>query len=242
MGKVEFSLPNHIAIIPDGNRRWAKENGLKPWEGHKEGADRIEELVREALNLGVKYLTFWGSSVDNLTKRSFQEKKALLGIYEEYFQKLIDSKEVYESEAKIIILGDWKNQFPQKLKDILEDGIEKTKNHSRHVLCFLLAYNGDEDMLLAFKKLVQKAQETKEKIKVTKELITENLMTAQLPEVDFLIRTGVDGDPHNSAGFLMWQTQNTQYEFSSAKFPTYTKEKFTEALKKNSLRLRRRGK
>ncbi len=241
MEKVEFSLPNHIAIIPDGNRRWAKENGLSPWEGHREGADRIEEIVRKALDLGVNYITFWGSSVDNLTKRSLQEKTALLGIYEEYFQKLIDSREVYEYQARIVILGDWKNQFPRKLRNILENGIERTKKHSKHVLCFLLAYNGDEDMLYAFNKIVKKAQEAKEKVKVTKEMIKENLMTAELPEVDFLIRTGVDGDPHNSAGFMMWQTQNAQYEFSSAKFPAFTKEIFTEALKKYSLRLRRLG-
>ncbi len=242
MQKSEFSLPNHIAIIPDGNRRWAKERDLEPWEGHREGANRIEEIVREALDLGIKYLTFWGSSVDNLTKRSLQEKKALLSIYEEYFQKLIDSKEVYESQAKIIIIGDWRNQFPKKLRNILENGIEKTKNHSKHVLCFLLAYNGDDDMLHAFNKIIDKAHEAKDKIKVTKDLIKQNLMTAELPAVDFLVRTGVEDDPHNSAGFLMWQTQNAQYEFSKEKFPAFTNEEFIKVLKKYSLRVRRLGK
>ena len=241
MEKIDITLPEHIAIIPDGNRRWARMNNLSQWKGHKEGADRIEEIVREALNLGVKYLTFWGSSADNLAKRPFQEKKALLEIYEEYFQKLINSKEIYESQAKIIILGDWRNQFPGKLKDILEEGVEKTKNHSKHVLCFLLAYNGDDDMLHAVKTLVGKAQKATKKIVVTKEMIKDNLMTAQLPNVDFVIRTGVQDDPHNSAGFLMWQTQNTQYDFSSVMFPQFTKEVFKESLQKFSSRVRRLG-
>lgn len=242
MEKVEFNLPNHIAIIPDGNRRWARENGLNPWEGHRKGADRIEEIVREALNLGIKYLTFWGSSADNLVKRPLQEKTALLAIYEEYFRKLIDSDEVYESQAKIVILGDWRNQFPGKLKKVLEEGIERTKNHSKHVLCFLLAYNGDDDMLAAFRGIVKKAQQTKEKIEITKEIIKENLTTAELPQVDLLIRTGVENDPHNSTGFLMWQTQNVQYEFSAKMFPEFSKEVFRDILKSYSLRMRRLGK
>jgi len=241
MRKVELNLPNHVAIIPDGNRRWARKNGLDPWEGHKEGADRIEEIIREALRIGVKCFTFWGSSVDNLTKRPLQEKKALLSIYEEYFDKLINSQEVYDSEAKIVVLGDWRNQFPRRLKNILEEGIERTKNHSRHVLCFLLAYNGDEDMLIAVQRIAKKAQEMKQYFDITKETIKENLVTSQLPEVDLLIRTGVDDDPHNSAGFLMWQTMNSQYEFSTDMFPAFTKEAFNDALKSYSMRFRRMG-
>lgn len=241
MEKVELNLPNHIAIIPDGNRRWAREHDLNSWEGHKVGADRIEEIVREALDLGVKYITFWGSSVDNLTKRPLQEKKALLSIYEDYFKRLINSDEIYESEAKILILGDWKNQFPKKLKSILEDGIERTKNHSKHVLCFLLAYNGDDDMLKAVQNIAKKVQKIEKFIEVKKETIKENLMTAELPNVDLLIRTGVDNDPHNSVGFLMWQTQNSQYEFSSLMFPKFTKEEFRNILQNYSLRTRRLG-
>ena len=85
----EKKIPGHIAIIPDGNRRWAAAHGLKPWEGHEAGARMMEKLVRKAFDLGIKQLSFWGSSLENLKKRPFEEKKALLRIYEEYFQRLM---------------------------------------------------------------------------------------------------------------------------------------------------------
>ena len=86
MSKEIANLPNHVAIIPDGNRRWAKARGRKPWDGHEEGAKNTENLVRFALENGINCITFWGSSIDNLTKRPLQEKRALLEIYERYFK------------------------------------------------------------------------------------------------------------------------------------------------------------
>lgn len=98
---MENILPNHIAIIPDGNRRWAKENNLEPWDGHEEGARKIEELTRSALDIGIKNMSFWGSSLGNLEKRPMREKKALLDIYERYFKKLIDSDDIQIGRAHV---------------------------------------------------------------------------------------------------------------------------------------------
>ena len=94
------NLPQHIAIIPDGNRRWAKAKGLEPWDGHEEGAKNTEKLVRFASEKGIKCITFWGSSIDNLTKRPLREKRALLDIYERYFKKLIGGKEIHENDIE----------------------------------------------------------------------------------------------------------------------------------------------
>jgi undecaprenyl diphosphate synthase len=237
------NLPNHIAIIPDGNRRWARGKNMKPWKGHSAGADRIEEITRRALEMKVKWLTFWGSSADNLKKRSLQEKRELLKIYEEYFERLMNSKEIIENKVKINIIGDWRKQFPANLRRILEKGIEKTKNNSGCFLNFLLAYNGDEDMLECVQKI---AKEVEEKIisakEVGKETIRENLMSACLPDVDLLIRTGAQGDPHNSAGFLMWQTQNSQLHFSSKLFPDFDADEFEKLTKDFTKREVRLGK
>ena len=124
------NFPKHIAVIPDGNRRWARRQNLKPWEGHYEGAQRFEELVDIAFELGVESLTFWGSSVDNLTKRPLKEKIALLDIYEKYFQKLINDKRIFTDNIRINVLGKWQEQFPAKLVKLLKSGIEKTKKHA----------------------------------------------------------------------------------------------------------------
>lgn len=237
------TIPNHIAIIPDGNRRWARQRALKPWEGHHKGAERIEEIVKEALSLKVKYFTFWGSSEDNLRKRPLSEKKALLNIYEEYFERLVNSKEIFEKKARINVLGRWREQFPKKLVGILSEGIEKTKNHSDYVLTFLLAYNGDDDVLFATQKIVDNAiASSKNNFRVTAEDFKESLLTSSLPNVDLLIRTGVNNDPHNSAGFLMWQTMNSQYYFSDLMFPDFNAKSFRAAIDDFTKRGRRFGK
>lgn len=235
---IKMNLPNHVAIIPDGNRRWAKERELAPWEGHTAGAERIEELVRKALAMKIKNISFWGSSMDNLKKRPLLEKRALLGIYEKYFKKLMDSDEIHQNEARINIIGRWREQFPESLKKILEEGMEKTKNYSKYNLNFFLAYSGDDEMVEAIKKISLKIGKNIQD--VTGELIKENLMTKNLPEVDFLIRTG--GEPHLSAGFLMWDIANAQFYFSEKLFPNFTAKDFEKAIFDFSQRGRRLGK
>jgi undecaprenyl diphosphate synthase len=234
----EANLPNHIAIIPDGNRRWAKGKNLKPWEGHSAGADRIEELVRKALEMKIKNISFWGSSMDNLKKRPLMEKKALLDIYEKYFKRLVDSREVHENQAKINIIGRWREQLPESLKKILEDGMRRTKDYKNYNLNFLLAYNGDDEMLEAIKKI---SLEFKDNIQnITFDSVKKNLMTRDLPAVDFLIRTG--GEPHLSAGFMMWDIANAQLYFSEKLFPDFSKKDLEIALDDFLQRGRRLGK
>ena len=92
-------LPRHLVIIPDGNRRWATERGLEPWEGHEEGAKNTEKLIREAHRLGVREISFWGSSLENLVKRPVLESKALLRIYETYFKRLLESDDIHKDEV-----------------------------------------------------------------------------------------------------------------------------------------------
>lgn len=233
-----IKLPNHVAIIPDGNRRWAKERMLQPWEGHTAGADKIEELVRRALEIKIKNISFWGSSIDNLKKRPLMERKALLDIYEKYFKKLMDSEDIHQNEVKINILGRWREHFPESLKRVLEEGINKTKNYNKYNLNFFLAYSGNDEMLEAIKKISFSIGQNIGNI--TEKMVKENLMTKDLPEVDFLIRTG--GEPHLSAGFLMWDLANAQLYFSEKLFPSFTVKDFERAISDFSQRGRRLGK
>jgi undecaprenyl diphosphate synthase len=235
------NIPNHVAIIPDGNRRWAKKRGLVSWEGHRVGADQIEKLSREALKDGIKYLTFWGSSKDNILKRPLAEKRELLKIYEKYFKKLIRDSDIFKNKTKIQIIGDWRNQFPAGLKKILEEGIEKTKHHSNNFLSFMLAYNGDDDILYAVRGIKKRILNEKEDLKITAEFFKNFLLSKDLPAVDLVVRTGVENDPHNSAGFLMWQTQNSQQYFSDKLFPDFGVESLREAMEDFEKRNRRLG-
>jgi len=236
------NIPYHVAIIPDGNRRWAKKKGLAPWEGHEEGAKRIEELSRQAVRLGVKCLTFWGSSLDNMTKRPISEKKALLDIYARYFQKLITDPAIFQDETRLGVFGRWREQFPSGLKKIIEEGIEKTKHHQKTFLNFLLAYSGDDDVLEGIKRLLNKKENQGASKDFFAQDFSQELITADLPNVDLVIRTGVEKDPHNSCGFLMWQTRDSQLYFSEKLFPDFDAEELEKALADFSLRERRLGK
>ncbi len=236
MEKNTENLPNHVAVIPDGNRRWAKERSLEPWEGHRAGAKMLEELIIFAQKRGIKCLSFWGSSVDNLQKRPFQEKRALLEIYTEYFSRLLDNKDIHKNEVKVNFIGRWREQFPESLKKILQEILEKTKNYKKRSLNFMLAYSGTDEMKEAFEKIQKKY---KADTKITEEIIKENLMTSELPAVDLVIRTG--GEPHLSAGFMMWDSANAQLYFSEEKFPDFNEKKFDEALLDYEKRQRRFG-
>ncbi len=234
--KLEM-LPHHLAIIPDGNRRWAKAKGMKPWEGHEAGAENTENLIRWTLGKGVACITFWGSSLDNLTRRPLAEKKALLDIYKRYFDKLLESEEIHQQEAKVNILGRWEEQFPESLKNTIYKLIDRTKNYKKKALNFMLAYSGEDDMLYAVQKIVDTYGKN---VKITGKILKENLMTAQLPAVDYLIRTG--GEPHFSSGFMMWDVANVQLFFSDEKYPDFNEEKLEEALAEFAKRQRRLGK
>ncbi|MFZ2187535.1 MAG: polyprenyl diphosphate synthase [Candidatus Moraniibacteriota bacterium] len=230
-------LPHHIVIIPDGNRRWATERGLAAWEGHEAGAKNTEKLIRAAQRLGVKEISFWGSSLENLVKRPVLESKALLRIYGTYFKQLLESEDIHKDEVRIRFIGRWEEQFPATLKKIMHDCIEATKNYNKRFLNFLLAYSGDDDMRQAIQRIAASlpAGDT-----VTDAVIKENLMTRDLPPVDLLIRTG--REPHLSAGFMMWDIANTQLYFSEKYYPDFDEAALQEALADYALRGRRFGK
>lgn len=229
-------LPNHVVIIPDGNRRWAKERGLDPWKGHEAGAENTELLVREARRLGVREISFWGSSLENLTKRPVAESRALLSIYETYFAKLAESEDIHADQARIRFIGHWEEQFPDSLKQVMYRCIESTKQYDQYFLNFFLAYSGDDEMKIAFE---QASHEIQSGARVTNALIKKHLMTKDLPPVDYLIRTG--GEPHLSAGFMMWDIANAQLFFSEKLYPDFGPEAFQAAIEEYGARGRRFG-
>jgi len=210
------SLPKHVVIIPDGNRRWAKKRGMEPWEGHIFGAKNTEELLRKALKMGIGCLSMWGSSRENLEKRPLLESRALLNVYEEYFTKLLKSDDIHEYKVKINFIGNWEQQFPKSLKKILHDCVDATKDYSEHILNFFLAYSGDDEMVQTIKNIVKKEIPADS---ISEKTIKENLMTKDLPAVDYMIRTG--GEPHLSTGFMMWDTANAQLYFSEKYYPDF---------------------
>lgn len=229
------NIPHHVVIVPDGNRRWAKARGLLPWEGHEEGAQNVERLIREARDLGIQEISWWGSSLENIKKRPIAEVKALFDVYTKYFKNILTSEEVKEGKVKIRIIGRFREQFPRSLVKLLDKVVEKTKESEGSLLNIFLAYSGDDDMFQAIEKLVASG-----KGNVTKEDVKDALMTRDLSPVDYLIRTG--GDPHLSTGFMMWDTANAELFFTNILFPDFSPEAFRAAIEEYGKRARRGGK
>ena len=237
MSQPTSTIPYHVALIPDGNRRWAKERGQLPWEGHDAGAKNTEQIVEKARELGVRMISFWGSSLENMAKRPLDEKRELLRIYETYFVKLIENESVHRDGVRIRMLGRWREQFPDTLKQLLIRCEEETKTYTEYGLNFFLAYSGDDEMLSAVRSLISSGIRAED---ISMETLKQSLLTRELPPVDYLIRTG--GEPHLSAGFMMWDIANAQLYFSEKYYPDFGSEAFAESLEDYARRARRFGK
>lgn len=237
-----MNTPKHVAVIPDGNRRWAKKKSLasfvgheRSFFGHEKGAGSAEEVIKKALELKIPYLTIWGASLDNVLKRPKSEVNYLFKIFQKEFEKISEDKNIHRKKVRIEVIGKWREYFPETLKQAIENAIEKTKKYDKYFLTFLMAYNGTDEMIDCIKKLKEKREEVNEKT------IKENLWTKDLPPVDLIIRTGCEDDPHNSAGFMMWHTAYSQYYFTKKYFPEFRGKQFEEAIKDYSERKRRKG-
>ncbi len=237
---IEDNLPSHIAIVPDGNRRWAKKRGIAEWRGHIAGAKKTEEQVQVAFDLKLKCLSWWGGSYNNLTKRDDVEVSNLFKIYERYFNKLVNDKKVYENEVRVRVIGRWKEILPKTGIKAAERLMKATQNHSKRLLNFFIGYNGTDEMMAAIKSIVKEAR-TDKNMKVTEKVLKEHLWSGSLPSVDLLIRTGIENDPHNSVGFMMWHTANSQYYFTNTMYPDFGKKEFAKAIREYQKRERRLG-
>ena len=234
------NMPQHVVAIPDGNRSWAKQRKQYPWLGHRAGAKNLEKILEVVRDINLPCFSFWGMSKDNFQKRSKTEVKYLLEILRAAAVKLAKHPDIHKHQVKVNIFGAWPQLFPPRSKKAFLDLIEATKDYDQRFINFLICYNGKDEMISAVKNIVSKAKKQKN-IKVTDHLIKANLWTHQLPPVDLVIRTGVQNDPHLSAGLLMWDTADAQLYFSNKTWPDFNKAEFTKAIKDYQKRERRFG-
>jgi undecaprenyl diphosphate synthase len=229
------TIPQHVAIIPDGNRRWAKAQGLELFLGHEKGSKRFWEVSRVLSKAGTDFVTIWAASVDNLTKRSNLEVNYLVRHAKREMRDQALINEFIENEVRVRFVGKWNEILKDsELKELIENLESKTENFTKKNITILFGYNGTDDMVEAVKKL--KASENQ----ITEQLIYQNLSTNFLPPVDLVIRTG--GQPHWSVGFMMWQTANSQFYFSETLWPDFDSKEVAMALDDFSKRERKFGK
>jgi tritrans,polycis-undecaprenyl-diphosphate synthase [geranylgeranyl-diphosphate specific] len=232
----ESGLPGHVAIVPDGNRRWAKGRSLNPWDGHREGVKNVKDVIKAAYDLGIKCLTFYAFSTENLKNRNPVEKTFLYKLFEEKLIELADAKEIHENEVKINLFGRM-NEFPEAVRKAADKVIERTKKYTKYMLNFCLAYDGRDEIVDAIKGLIKGGTPADS---IDRETVKNYLYTKDVPEVDLIIRTGMS-DGKRLSGFMLWDSAYSEFYFTDVFWPDFKKEKFIAAIEDYASRERRHG-
>ena len=224
MEKLQEECPKHIAIIMDGNRRWAKANNLTAKEGHKAGADNLEKIAIFANKLGIKYLTVYAFSTENW-RRTEEEIGALMLLLRNYLKNF--SKRADTQNIKINVIGDI-SKLDVDLQDSIKKAMEKTSKNTGMVLNIAFNYGGRAEILRAVKKIAKKVQENKLKIEdIDEKEFEANLYTSGQDDPDLLIRTS--GELRTS-NFLPWQITYSEFYFPKIYWPDFNEQELLKAI------------
>jgi len=224
-------LPTHIAIIPDGNRRWADMNGLPRFEGHQAGAERMHQVVDRLIELDIKYLTVWGFSVDNW-KRKDEEVQGLLYLLQLWIEK--DTPWLHENGVRLRHIGHL-YELPQGLQGAISQAVALTDHNPGMTLNLAFNYTGRAEIVDAIRQLI--ADSVPENL-VDEQLVSRYLYTNGMPDVDLVIRTAGELRLSN---FMLWQTAYSEYYFSNVFWPDFDKLELEKALQAYQARDRRFG-
>lgn len=233
------SLPQHVGIILDGNRRWAYERALEPWVGHRYGADKVEELLDWCLRLGINTLTLYTFSIENF-QRPKNEVEAILKLMEEKLLKLSEDPKLYEHEVRVKLIGR-RDLLPPKLKELAERVEEKTKDFNRHFLNIAVAYGGRAEIVEAIKNIAYATMHGELKPEeIDENLVERYLYTSHLlnPHPDLIIRTSGE---ERLSGFLLWQSAYSELCFLDVYWPDFRKIDLLRAIRVYQSRKRRFG-
>ena len=228
-------LPKHIAIIMDGNRRWAKERNLETRLGHKEGAETLKKIAKYANKIGIQYLTVYAFSTENW-KRTKEEVGALMGLLQMYVRDFLNDKEL--ENIKINVLGDVSKLEPGLQKSI-QKAIDRTKDYTGMTLNVAFNYGGRDEITKAVQKIANKVQNQEIAIQdIDERYVSDNLYTQGQLEPDLLIRTGGEQRVSN---FLLWQLAYTEFLFIDKYWPDFSAEDLDEAIEVFEQRNRKFG-
>ncbi len=229
-------LPGHIAIIMDGNGRWAVEKGLTRTEGHKEGIESVRDIVKAASQIGIKYLTLYAFSIENW-KRPVHEVGILMKLLEHYLR--IELEELHENNVRIMTIGKT-NSLPKVVQRLLHQAMDITKNNTGLTLTLALSYGGRWDIVRAVQMIsldVRRGKVSPEDI--TDELFSSYLGTRDLPDPDYLIRTSGEMRLSN---FLLWEMAYSEIYIVDKYWPEFRRADIYKALESYINRERRYGK
>jgi len=232
-GLVKDALPKHVAIIMDGNGRWAKQRKLSRSAGHRAGVDRLRGIIRLSSDLGISSLTLYAFSTENW-KRPSDEVGTLMALLIEYFTKEID--ELFSNNVRIRIIGAYQD-FAPTVRAVIERAMKRTENNTGLNLNIALNYGSRAEILRAANLAMQQAISLG-KSEITAEMLENNLYTSGQPEVDLVIRTSGE---QRISNFLLYQISYAEFLFPEEYWPDYSDEAYLKSLRAYQGRSRRFG-
>ncbi|MBU6297861.1 MAG: isoprenyl transferase [Alphaproteobacteria bacterium] len=229
------TLPRHVAIIMDGNGRWAAKRHLPRQAGHVAGVNAVREVVRAACDIDIENLTLYAFSSENW-KRPAMEVGALMGLFRLYFRN--DMDELVERGARVRIIGN-RSRVEEDIRRMIEDAERRTLSNAGINLTFAFDYGGQEEIAAAARELARAAAEGRlDPETITPELVSSRLFTSGLPEPDLVIRTSGE---RRLSNFLLWQSAYAELMFVETMWPDFGRQEFLDALDKFTQRERRFG-
>lgn len=233
------SVPKHIAIVCDGNRRWAKSHKLEVFRGHQHAVHKVfEPLIDQAALRGVEYLTFWIFSTENWN-RDPQEVEYLLKLFREFFDDQLPR--LHEKNIRVTVIGDI-SRFPEDIQTRIANGKKLTADNTRITVTLAMSYGGRDELTRAIRQIATKVSDQKmTPEEITPEVISAHLDTRRegIPDPDFIIRTSGE---QRLSGFLLWQCDYAEFYFPKFHFPEFTPKRLDEAIEEFQQRQRRFGK
>jgi len=223
------NTPKHIAIIMDGNRRWASERGLPKLIGHTEGGKNLKKILETALKNKIEYLTVWALSTENLKERTPEELNHLFDLFEKLVDYLGDFK---TNNVKMKLIGNLE-KIPKKTEVKLRTLEEETRNNTGMVFVLAVNYGGHDEIIRTINKLISN------KLEINEENITNNLDTKDFPAPDMIIRTG---GTKRLSGFMSWLSAYSELYFTDKKWPEFSPQDLKEAIEWFKTQTRNYGK
>lgn len=231
---IQQKIPNHIAIIMDGNGRWAKKRGLPRTAGHKQGAENIRKIAIACNNLHVKALTVYAFSTENW-KRPESEVDYLCKLPRFFFKSYM--AELKRNNIQVLYLGELE-KFPPDTQDVITTAVEETKMNTGLKLCLAVNYGSRREIVLAAERYAKDMRDGKAEEEIDEDDFAKYLMTASLPEVDLLIRTSGELRVSN---FLLWQIAYSEFIFTDKAWPEFDEAELMKAIDEYTSRDRRFG-
>lgn len=230
-----MNIPNHVAIILDGNGRWAKAKGMPRNYGHVQGAKTVEKICEEAWRMGIHYLTVYAFSTENWN-RPADEVEALMTLLRNYMKTCL--KKAAKNNMCVRVIGD-KSRLDEDIRKRIEELEESTKDNTGLHFQIALNYGGRDEIRRAVMKLAEEVREGRLwPEQITEDVISDTLDTAGIPEPDLLIRTCGE---QRISNFLLWQLAYTEFYFTEIPWPDFTKEELEKAIAQYNKRDRRYG-